>query len=75
MNDLVEFLIFIIILFAVVVGIFFVLIVGVDYLDCKGFKAGTGFETKWEWGCYAKVDGKWIPKKYVFGDVNEVRIK
>lgn len=53
----------------------FAVIVGVDWLDCRGFARGTGIETRWEWGCYASVDGKWVPKKYAFGDAHEVRVK
>ena len=75
MNDFLEFfipsIIFLIVLFCSIGGFF----VGADYLDCRGFEKGTGIETRWEWGCYAKVDGKWIPKSYVFGQANEVRIK
>ena len=75
MNDFLE-------LFAPVFFIFVAVILGiegmvctVDYLDCRGFRNGTGIETKWEWGCYAKVGERWVPKKYVFGDANELRIK
>jgi hypothetical protein len=63
------------------VGVFFLLlglfgiVVGADYLDCKGFHRGTGIETRWEWGCYAKVNGQWVPKKYAFGDAHELRVK
>ena len=51
------------------------LVGGIDYLDCRGFAKGTGIETQWSWGCYAKVDGQWIPKQYVFGTANEIRLK
>ena len=47
----------------------------ISYASCKGFEDGTGIETKFEFGCYANVDGKWLPAEYVFGDVNELRIK
>ena len=46
----------------------------VDYMTCRGF-ANTGYETRWEFGCYAKVDGKWIPKDYVYGNAHEIRMK
>ena len=51
------------------------LVVSVNYASCKGFESGTGIETKWKFGCYANVDGNWLPAEYVFGDVNELRIK
>jgi len=60
---------------AVLLGGVFAFAVIVDKLDCGGFERATGIETRWEWACYAKVDGKWIPKKFVFGDANELRIK
>ncbi len=60
---------------AVFVGIG-AIVVGWDYLDCKGFGKSTGIETRWWWGCYAKADGEWMPKSYVYGDrVNEIRLK
>lgn len=75
MRDFVEFFVPLgIILVLCFVGVFG-LIVGVDYLDCRGFAKGTGIETKWTWGCYAKIDGVWVPKSYVFGKANELRIK
>ena len=49
--------------------------ISTSYLSCRGFANGTGIETRWEWGCYAKVDGKWVPSQYVFGAANEVRLK
>lgn len=51
------------------------LVAGVDYLNCRGFQSGTGIETRYEWGCYAKVGDKWVPKAYAFGDAHELRIK
>ena len=51
------------------------LFAGLDYLDCAGFQSGTGIETRWRWGCYAKQDGAWMPKEFVFGKANELRIK
>jgi hypothetical protein len=47
----------------------------VDYLDCSGFERGTGIKTRWSFGCYAEVNGKWVPKQYAFGDAHEVRVK
>ncbi len=55
--------------------VFVVAFVGVNYLDCRGFQSGTGIPTKWEWGCYAQVDGRWVPKDYAFGDAHELRHK
>ncbi len=49
--------------------------VGVDYLGCRGFGNGTGYQVKYEWGCYANVNGRWVPSKFVFGEANELRIK
>lgn len=79
MNDFYE---DIIILLIVPVCIFFMLMLGsfavsagIDYLDCRGFQKGTGIETRYEWGCYANVDGRWVPKAYAFGSANEFRIK
>ncbi len=40
---------------------------GVDRYDCAAFEQATGVETKYEFGCYAKQNGKWVPKEYVFG--------
>jgi hypothetical protein len=48
---------------------------GASYLDCRGFGKTTGIETQWNWGCYAKVNGEWVPKDYVFGDAHELRGK
>lgn len=46
------------------------------YLDCNGFGAATGLATRWNFsGCYAKVDNQWVPKQYVFGNAEELRIK
>ena len=75
MRDLLEPIVVIGGLIVMIVGGIFALIVVTDYLDCRGFKNGTGIETRWEWGCYAKVDGQWIPKSYAFGKVNEIRLK
>ena len=48
---------------------------GGDYLSCRGFQQGTGIETRWFWSCYAKMDGVWVPKDYVFGSAKELRLK
>ena len=50
-------------------------VTGVDYLNCSGLQTGTGIPTRWSWGCYAQVNGRWVPSKYVFGDAHELRIK
>jgi hypothetical protein len=63
------------IIFGIVILGVLSMVAGTDYLDCRGFQTGTGIETKWEWGCYAKVDGQWVPKQYVFGKANEIRLK
>lgn len=51
------------------------LIVTVSYLDCSGFRDGTGIETRWAWGCYVKHEDQWVPKDYYFGKVLEHRIE
>lgn len=56
-------------------GAIFVFVTTISYLDCRGFANGTGIETRWAWGCYANVDGRWVPSKYVFGETNEIRVK
>lgn len=56
--------------FTVMFGIAYVM----DSLSCAGFQKGTGYETRYNLGCYANVDGKWVPKEYVFGNANEIRI-
>lgn len=58
-----------------VLGGFATIFGGIDYLSCRGFANGTGIETRYEWGCYAKVNGKWVPKAYVFGSAHELRMK
>jgi hypothetical protein len=47
----------------------------IDYTDCHYFGKATGNKTKWSFGCYVEMDGKYVPKKYFYGDVNELRIK
>ena len=39
-------------------------ITAVEYLTCKGFET-TGVETKFSFGCYAKVGDQWVPKSQV----------
>lgn len=46
-----------------------------DAVNCWAFSNATGYETKWRLTCYAKVDNKWVPKQYVFGNAHELRIK
>ena len=63
---------------AIVAAVFLLsigLVGGINYLDCRGFQNGTGIETRWSWSCYAKMDGAWVPKDYVFGAVKELRLK
>lgn len=48
----------------------------VTYIHCSSFAEGTGYPTKQvKLSCYAQVDGKWVPKNYVFGRANEIRIQ
>jgi len=64
---------------AVMVGMIFgfiaLVVIGGDYATCKGFEAATGYETKYSFGCYAKVEDKWVPSQFVFGDAHELRKK
>lgn len=69
-----ELLAFIALLFAVC-AFFLAFACAIDYLDCRGFSGATGIETSWRWGCYAKVGDRWVPKDFVFGKANELRIK
>jgi hypothetical protein len=50
---------------------------GVDYLECKGFAEATQApDWKYNWGCYVKMKNDvWVPKDYVYGKVNEVRLE
>ena len=75
MNDMLEFFVVFGIAIAVIFGGIFGLYATVDYMACRGFAKGTGMETRWEWGCYAKVDGKWVPKEFVFGNAHDLRVK
>lgn len=75
MRDFIEFVAFAFVGILAVTGLFVGLVASVDYLDCRGFERGTGVETRWTWGCYAQVDGQWVPKKYVFGEAAELRVK
>jgi hypothetical protein len=78
MDDFIDLLKYLSVFLLFVISIFAfigVLTISISYASCKGFESGTGIETKWKFGCYANVDGNWIPADYVFGDVNELRIK
>jgi hypothetical protein len=44
-----------------------------DYIKCSGFERSTGITTLWNFGCYANVDGKWVPQEYVYGNAHELR--
>jgi len=46
-----------------------------EYVMCTGLERATGIETRYDWACYAKVDGKWVPANYVWGDAHEMRVK
>ena len=75
MRDFMEFFVPLLLMLGVLLILLVGVFVSVDYLDCRGFNKGTGIETKWSWGCYANVDGKWVPKAYAFGNAHEVRVK
>lgn len=79
MRDLMDFCIEVMLpltaIFAAIVGAVLGLVVLITYLDCSGFREGTGIETRWAWGCYVKHEGEWVPKDYYFGRVLEHRIK
>lgn len=52
---------------------------GVSYIgeiiECYGFEDATKIETKMEgFTCYAHVDGKWIPKDFVYGSAHDIRM-
>ena len=75
MRDVIE-------LFSIIVGVVFcillstfLLILGFNYIDCSALEK-TGYKTQFYWGkCMVQVDGKYVPKEYVFGNVNEFRVK
>jgi hypothetical protein len=47
----------------------------ISYLQCYGLHRATGIEVRYDFGCYAKVDNRWVPSQYVFGTAHELRIK
>jgi hypothetical protein len=47
---------------------------GVDYFDCVSFRS-TGYQTKWNWGCYANVDGQWQPLYRALTPSQELRLR
>lgn len=58
----------------VCVGVsFFSLFWFVESSKCAAFGRATGYETKFDWDCYAKVDGKFVPREFVFGRAIELR--
>lgn len=75
MRDLLASLVVTVLAVGLIFGSIIGFIASVDYLDCRGFREATGYETRWHWGCYAKHEGRWVPKAYVFGDANELRVK
>ena len=78
MDDFIDAVKFFFVFGFFVILIFAIFIIGgfaLSSAQCKGFEEGTGIETKWKFGCYANVNGNWLPAEYVFGDVNELRIK
>lgn len=74
-QDLMEFFAPFFLIGAVLIFVVTGLAVGLEMLDCSGFARGTGYETRWAWGCYAKVGNEWVPKDYVFGKAQELRLK
>ena len=65
---------------ACIIVVFISLLFGAAYglvvWECNGMNAVTGLDTRVDGGvCYANVDGKWVPGKFVFGTAHEVRIK
>lgn len=59
----------------VVIGLFGLLLYGLHWANCKSFEV-TGNEVKFSYGnCYVKVDNNWVPKEFVFGKAQELRIK
>jgi hypothetical protein len=67
MREAIEMMFGVVAIVGGVMTIVFALIYGFDRYDCAAFERATGVETKYEFGCYAKQNGKWVPKEYVFG--------
>lgn len=75
MSDTLDYICCFVVVWTIIFGSLAGIFAGIDYISCRGFANGTGIETRWEWGCYARMDGKWVPKEYVFGSAHEVRLK
>lgn len=69
--------------FGLIIGVFVAiflplggLFIGVDYYQCQGFGKATGHEVQYVGlECYAKLDGKFVPSKFVFGKSIELRAR
>lgn len=75
MKEFFEVFFFVVVAVIIVIGGIAGIVGAVDYLDCVGFESATGTNTRWRFECYAEIDGKWVPKKYIFGDAYELRLK
>ena len=40
---------------------------GIAYIDCTSFSRATGIVTKYDFGCYAYYNDKWVPNEVVYG--------
>ena len=75
MFDFVKFIAFFVVLVAAIAGIAFGAAKVLGEMKCSSFEA-TGYQTElFGLTCYAKVDGKFVPVEYVFGDAVELRTK
>lgn len=74
MRDFFELLGSILCMLTLVIGGIFGIAYMLDKTQCDGFSSATGYETKYRGlNCYAKYNGQWVPKEYVFGKALEVR--
>jgi hypothetical protein len=74
-RDVIELLIPIFIILVGGMVFFVVLFMGIDYATCKGFGAATETSVRYSFGCYVEVDGKFVPREYVYGNAHELRHK
>lgn len=76
MDDLIEFVVIALIPIVLFGGAIFGIAVGVEAYSCRTFSQATGIETKYNFGCYALLEGKWVPKEYVYGNAGlKVEVK
>lgn len=61
--------------FLVILGSTFSMMFGASYIDCRSFGQVTGHNVRYAWGCYVEVDGKFVPREYVYGSAHELRHK